>query len=247
MSTKTTKVTDGKVLSYTVSAAGYKTLSGSKIITADETIKLNMIPESESTSAFEVGDRLGDIASFVCYFDSVDPQSAATQKYAVFVLDAKYRTASISAGPNYSDVNNWLSGMPKYSNATDALNAKESATWNTKYMTATPYSDWSISSSWPCLHNAAHKALYTSYKITSCLPNVYELQQIFMNKTILDLKDPTATTFPDLSLATRYNSTNWSSTKSTTSSYWWYVNGTNVGHTNPYSNGCIPIFEVPVN
>ena len=85
--TKTINVTTGKVLHYTIKKTGYKPVSGSKLITESETINITMVPESSSNGVYVFGDRIGGIASFFTYYDSIDPNTHISQKYAVFVLE----------------------------------------------------------------------------------------------------------------------------------------------------------------
>lgn len=132
-------------------------------------------------SKLKFGDRIDNKATVVGTFNSSD---LGTVVYAV--LDAQYRGANIycSSGLYGTDT-----GLPNYSKKENALNAKESATYNTDYI-INNYSDKSIEA-FTFVRNADN--LTFNDKQYNCqLPNAYELQQIFNMKTELDALDPTA-------------------------------------------------------
>lgn len=132
-------------------------------------------------STLKFGDRIDNKATVVGTFNSSD---LGTVVYAV--LDAQYRGANIycSSGLYGTDT-----GLPNYSKKENALNAKESATYNTDYI-INNYSDKSIEA-FTFVRNADN--LTFNDKQYNCqLPNAYELQQIFNMKTELDALDPTA-------------------------------------------------------
>lgn len=65
---KTVNVTTGKILNYQVTKAGYKPVTGSVYVDGDKTINVNMISTSSATEVYTLGDRILDMASFVCYY-----------------------------------------------------------------------------------------------------------------------------------------------------------------------------------
>lgn len=239
MSSKTVKVTNGKIVNYTITATGYKTINGSQLIIADTTINKNMIAEVDPNGVYSLGDRIGGIASFVCYFNSTNPETNVDTKYAVFVLDAKYRT--------YYDTLGQLghTGLPSYSDSTSALNAKESATYNTNYVINTGNFDYFISA-----RNAATITI-DGIVYNSQLPNIYEVKQIWDNKDVLDNKDITATDYStttlNYSVIERYiSSTDYANV---TSQYRWFVQKSDGNVLSYWSTGkalIIPVFEIPV-
>ena len=125
--TKTVNVTTGKVLNYTITKSGYKTVNGCKLITGSETINVSMVPEMPLSGPYVFGDRIGGCATFFMYFDSVHPTTQVAQRYAVFVLDAYYRRASTRWSANGTDT-----PLPNYTSIDNVLAAKESATYNTQ-------------------------------------------------------------------------------------------------------------------
>lgn len=241
MSSKTVKVTNGKIVNYTITAPGYKTINGSQLITADTTINKNMIAETDPNGVYSLGDRIGGCASFVCYFNSTNPETNVDQKYAVFVLDAKYRSF-------YEDsIQLSVSGLPKYSSSTAALDAKESATYNT---------DFIINSSDNNTYFLAARNAATIFlggvTYSSQFPNIYEMQQIYNNKTVLNSIDTTASDYPNHALD--YNRILYyiSSTEapSGTAQYRYFINTSSGSIGSTWSTNralVIPVFEIPVN
>ena len=204
MTEKTVKVTNGKVLNYTITADGYKTVHGSKIITENTEIKQNMVASSSSDPEYKMGDRINNCATFVCYFNSINPDNQVAQKYAVFVVDAKYR----GNGVFFTDSNS-NPGLPTYSTTAQALAAKESATWNTSTVIGKqPLSKL------PAFALCRQLNIFIDDKIyQGQLPNYYEEVQIYNNRYILDTFDPTIEDYPTESLATKFASSTYSSTK----------------------------------
>ena len=254
MSSKTVKVTNGKIVNYTITAPGYKTINGSQLITADTTINKNMIAETDPNGVYSLGDRIGGIASFVCYFNSTNPETNVDTKYAVFVLDAKYRQRSGTYGNN-TTINNPL---PQYTTNILALNAKESATYNTNTILGTFPQLASDSSN--NFYRARNAAIITINNIQyqSQLPNIYELQQIYLNRTELDSKDPTISDYQNVALSS-WNTDSWGyiGAHSSTScivytndynSVWGIGRNGNTPDAQRAGTGgaCIPVFEIPV-
>ena len=254
---KTAKVTNGKVLNYTVTKDGYKSVSGSKLITANTNLKINLVPETSPQDVYKLGDRLAGCSTFVCYFDATDPDKQVQQKYAVFVLDSPYRKSN-------SFYNQDVTSLVAYGDSTPALNAKESATYNTNYVLNTlgPWTWGNNGSTWAFTdaRNAAIIKIGDNY-YESQLPNLYELNQIWLNRAFLDTKDENFIAAKSL---TNWNIDGtstlvWSSTNrgKYTNSYGGLYAGwqetSSGGFTysqmvyNQIGYGVIPIFEIPVN
>ena len=252
MSSKTVKVTNGKIVNYTITAPGYKTINGSQLITADTTINKNMIAETDPNGVYSLGDRIGNIATFVCYFNSTNPETNVDTKYAVFVLDAKYRgRAQLVSGANaYQNL------MPRYyfTDMATALTRKESATWNTDTIIngAPTYSE--TCPAFTLCRQVSININGQTYQ--GQLPNMYELYQIRANKETLDTFDPTLSDYPNNSLS------NWN--MGDTSGYnYIFQSQYEIPNNNPAnielltktgttytrltsSSGVIPVFEIPV-
>lgn len=247
MSTKSVKITNGKILNYKISASGYKTIHGSQLITADTAINKNMIAESDPNGVYSLGDRIANMATFVCYFNSINPDTSAQQTYAVFVLDAAYRGVNVKCFP-YSG--NYLP-LHQY----DALTATESATYNMDVIA----NNYDISN-FPAF-KMCQDIVLPDLNITAKLPNFYELKQIWggnRNTTdalafrqALDALDPTVSDHTHQSLAEwdSYNSSRlWTSTQLANDRF--FTVKSNGDSSYGYSNDVYsftPIFEIPVN
>lgn len=261
--TKNVNVTTGKVLHYTISKEGYKTVNGSKLITADTTLNINMIPSTSSDGAYTFGDRIGGIATFFGYFDSVNPGTGDTQKYACFVLDAQYRDAkSLSSG----DVSSYL---PTYTGDSAALASKESSTYNNDAIFFNVDPNSSFAQAFYYARNPGGQSLIINVdgvNYQPLLPNVNELNQIYTYRTQLDAIDPTLSSYSSKGLtAWTFDSTQvpngaWSSTyygTFTSGGYtyycWWAVKYTGTvemassGSDGTQTLGVVPVFEIPVN
>lgn len=234
MSEKSVKITNGKILNYTITAEGYKTINGSKLITADTTITKNMLPISDANGVYSLGDRLGGIASFVCYYNSTNDN----KKYAVFVLDAQYRSTGSAWGP-FSDT-----GLPSYSSSF-ALETMEgcpdSATWTNNYISA----NYNISD-FPAFKWCNDISLL-SLGITAKLPNPYEYRQIYLNRVTLDSFDPTLSSYSGRGLT---NFGNYKTCYQQGNRTAWLINSAgNISYDGSYKTNphwVIPIFEVEV-
>ena len=262
--TKNVNVTTGKVLHYTISKEGYKTVNGSKLITADTTLNINMIPSTSSDGAYTFGDRIGGIATFFGYFDSVNPGTGDTQKYACFVLDAQYRDAkSLSSG----DVSSYLPTYQIGSTPDVALASKESSTYNNDaiFFNVSPSS--SFAQAFYYARNPGGQSLIINVdgvNYQPLLPNVNELNQIYTYRTQLDAIDPTLSSYSSKGLTSwSFGSTQvpngaWSSTYGGafnaggyTYYAWWCVTYTgDVAATSSDGTqtlGVVPVFEIPVS
>ena len=262
MSSKTVKVTSGKVLNYKISASGYKTIYGSKVVTANSTINHTLVPESSSNGVYSLGDRIGNMASFVGYFNSINPDTQVAQKYAVFVLDAAYR------GKRYWARNSSIPGssvpLPEYNNSENALNSTESATYNTDLMYNTFSSSQLADSSFELCRNVS--VVLDGITYYGQMPNLKELTLIagesgdsgLAHRQFLDNLDPTLTSYPNNSLVS-LNMENNSSGRVFASTWysgysgntWCLIKGNYniisfeyIAYYGQY--GVIPVFEIPV-
>lgn len=264
MSSKTVKITNGKIINYTISADGYKTINGSKLITNDDSININMIAETDPNGVYSLGDRIGGIASFAGYFNGINPDTNINQTYAIFVLDAKYRGHTNWVSSSYADP--YITGLPRYDTEVKAQAATDPATWTNDFL----------------LQNAstAGGTIYAinfarNYKITingqiysSQLPNANELSTIFDNRVALDTFDPTVSDYPNNSLTTWSNYSgyfNYSARTCTIGNQYgaWMLGTSGSGGTRnktwslsghrpsdaswAYDLQIIPVFEIPVN
>ena len=258
---KTVKVTNGKIINYTISAQNYKTIRGSQLITADSTISKNMVEESDTNGVYSLGDRIGGIASFVCYFNATDPETNVNKKYAVFVLDAKYRKGS------YTMCDTAVIGTPVYNSITvvnnKVTNVVTSATYSTDYV----INHYNPDGNFPFqpYYFARAAATLPSLNIQSQLPNVAELKEIWNNREFLDSIDPTLQEYPQNSLVSwringNANYRVWSSTEGydtvsyVTNPTWGVSSSGNVvaiyknypSHNSGGYNGVIPVFEIEI-
>lgn len=248
MSEKIVKVTNGKVLNYKISASGYKTVYGSKVVTANSTINHTLVPESSQNGVYSLGDRIGNMASFVGYFNSINPDDNSSQKYAVFVLDAAYRKRENRWGNNSKFSGDDVT-LPQYANGTAALAATESAEYNENLM----YSKFTIDQLSDSAFAFCRSKSVVLDEVTyyAHLPNIAELKMIYDNRSQLDSFDPTASSYSSVSFSTWdfANSVIWSSTWSNSGYQAWSYQNYN---SNPYTmayystGGIVPVFEIPV-
>lgn len=66
--TKTVNVTTGKFLNYQITKAGYKPVTGSVFVDSNKTINVNMVSTESQEEVYKLGDRILNMASFVCYY-----------------------------------------------------------------------------------------------------------------------------------------------------------------------------------
>ena len=193
--TKTVKVTNGKVVNYTVTKPGFKPVHGSKLITADTTINVSLIADSDTRDVYALGDRIGGVATFFTYYTDGEGN-----KYAVFVVDARYRVNSVQWGTSSeSSPGIFLSKSAPTTEASCPL----SATTIAQHIFTTFYPEGSTANPYPVF-----KAAQDSVQIPELgtagvgrVPNAYELQRIFDMRNSLDQYDPTVADYPLNSLA----------------------------------------------
>lgn len=66
--TKTVNVTTGKFLNYQVTKAGYKPVTGTVYVDSNKSIDVNLVSTTSSSEVYKIGDRILNMASFVCYY-----------------------------------------------------------------------------------------------------------------------------------------------------------------------------------
>lgn len=198
-------------------------------------------------SKLKFGDRIDNKATVVGTFESSD---LGTVVFAV--LDARYRG---NVGHTMVFEKKEF-GLPRYMSQDAALNAKESATYNTNYIIY-KYNLAGKNDPFVFVRN-----IFVGD--TQCqLPNLYELQQIYKNREQLDALDPTVNENPTKTLSKWIFSDNtygaaWSSTEghgygedADIDGCFWVI--TNIekylGFSADSSNhiGVIPIIEIPVD
>lgn len=92
---KTIKIQKNKILTYSVNKEGFKTVYGSTVVSQNQNINVEMKNLSSETGAFQLGDRLFGISSFVDYF-------IPSGTYDVDSL--KYISASQTTGTGLSNI-----------------------------------------------------------------------------------------------------------------------------------------------
>lgn len=245
---KIVKVSQGKVVDYSVKKDGFKPVIGSSLITSDKTINVKMVSTTSSTSAYNFGDRIGDIATVVG--DYTDDNG---QTYTFAVLDAKYMGVKqwYKDDPTSEAFGLRVVDFPPESNSHD------SATYNTNViLSRDDASDFQA-------FNFAHSTRLDIGGATyySQLPNAYEVRQIYnMRNEIYDV-DPTKNDFPDYNLSTwtfkngsEERNCVWTSSIKESGLYYrphllmqngvWNTDG---GASRNYYWGVTPIFEIPHN
>lgn len=249
MSSKTVKITNGKILNYTIFADGYKTVNGSKLITSNDPININMLPSTSANGIYSLGDRLGGIASFAFYFNATNPETNVDTTYAVFVSDAQYRAkkafyyTSGSLNPN----------LPIYNTDNAAKEAPDSATFNTNHWVA--MSNYSATN-YPAVAFARELSITVGNETYyGQIPSLKELISIKAVAKNIDDNDPTLSSYSSNSLETwniggNSSSAVWSSTLYGQTSAGNYYVGSGGTVTPAYFTGqygVVPIFEIPVN
>ena len=232
---QTVKISSGKILDYTIKKDGFKTIHGSKLINSNDTINIDMIADTETTYYF--GQRIGGIATVVGEYNSNDGK-----KYMFALLDSTYYTQTTWASGLFGTD----TGLPNYSSTPTSQN-KESATYNTDYI-LNNYSG-NLEAFQHCRN--AGNLTFNGQLYQFQLPNAYEVQQIFDNRTKLYELDPTTST------NTSYNLANWSFDRSP---YFWSSNEFNSENVwalksngswesaarNFGTFGVCPIIEIPL-
>lgn len=187
---------------------------------------------------YKVGDRVND--------DSNNPVGTVSsiftdgngQRYAVVCLDAVNRLAS----GQYLSSNTTVSGIPSYYTQ-EVWSAPETATTNTTAILAT-------STSSACTHCRSKTFTIGGVSYAGQLPNLNELTQIFVMRTVINTNDPTATQYSSLIIPT--STTTWSSTQyintQTSATFGWIMGeaGITTAATKSENNFIIPVLEIPL-
>lgn len=140
-------------------------------------LKTGTTPTPTPSTELKFGDRIDDKATVVGEFNSSDLGSLYFA-----VLDAQYRENNIQWAQ--SSIINSLTDLPLYS-SDEALNAKESATFNTNYVI-------NFEDNGAFTYCRSIEPLnFNNKKYDVQLPNAYELLQIFNNRETLDTYDIT--------------------------------------------------------
>lgn len=177
-------------------------------------------------------DSDNDIGCVVCYH--ID---ANNQKYAVVCLNAEYRTRNSTYCINTSDI---ITNLPVYSGFLSATSASETATFNCDKIL-----DFCVSvgtSSSAVSHCRSKSFVIGGVTYYGQLPNIAELQCIFINKTTINNSDQTSgPAIPDDYCC-------WSSNQQSERSAW-IIWGNSPTYTNRNGGFCasIPVLEIPID
>ena len=181
---------------------------------------------------YKVGDRVND--------DSNNPVGTVSsiftdgngQRYAVVCLDAVNRLAS----GQYNSGNYETTGIPKYGTAA-LWEAPETATTNTTAILT--------SSSTACSHCRSKTFSIDGVTYAGQLPNMPELMNIFLNRTLINNNDPTATSYS--SLVIPVDKTVWSSTQTSAQTALGITSWGRVDGFEKRANAfVIPVLEIPL-
>ena len=184
--------------------------------------------------AYKVGDRVTD--------DSDNPVGTVSSiftdgngdRYAVVCLDAVNRLAS----GQYMSSTSVVSGIPQYINQL-AWSAPETATTNTTAILAmTSYT------SSACTHCRSKTFTIDGVTYAGQLPNINELANIFINRTVINDNDPTVSTYSSLEIP--YNKISWSSTQNNAGGFSLKSNGSVGDADKNYDAFVIPVLEIPL-
>lgn len=164
-------------------------------------------------------------------------KDASDNEYAVVALDAQYRLAS----GQYLSENVEVTGLALLANQTLWDNADTATSNCTKIL---DFADANNYTSTAVSHCRSKSFVVDNTTYYGQLPTIVELVMIFMNRTIINSKDTSATQYSSLIVPT--NSACWSSTqRTTTNGLYVEYNGliTHKGKNNNYM--VLPILELP--
>ena len=188
-----------------------------------------------------IGDRLDNKATYVGTFNAEDPNSPA-QSYAVFVLDAAYRSSEFWSTETVNI------SLTNYDTPESILASKESATYNTTV--ALSYGAAKYPAFNACRQNSVVVNGVTYYGQLINYPELYQIFNTSGLRSQIDSLDPTVSSHSTYSLsnftANSYIATSnersdiqfWSIDPSTGS--WSIVSKTST------ARGVIPVFEIPI-
>ena len=126
-------------------------------------------------------------ATFVGYFDSVNPDDSSTQRYAFFALDGNYRAAQLGLteyGVTFNDL------LPTHDYNTSLIGQNlneitESATYSMSVV-----KNLGINS-YPAFKAADNISVsFNGITYTAVVPNLVEVKAIWDNRTAIDSVDP---------------------------------------------------------
>lgn len=199
-------------------------------------------------------------SSTVSNNDKITVTYTVYNKYACFVLDAKYRS---NKRRNSSDCSWPISGYRQYDYIYSGSNTNtnnwyyenelESATWVNEHVLDNCGFNWSITPAFKYCRELGKYILANGIEIYPLIPNITELYKIWQNKVLLDSIDPGIQAG-----TTTYNLTNWNFSNNGAWSCQWSSDNSwrsfilnnsgswDRGNCNSDTRGVIPVFEVPV-
>lgn len=200
-------------------------------------------------------------SSTVSNNDKIEVVYTVYNKYACFVLDAKYRSNKVLYNqdwyftpPNFPRYGSISSGNGTSSSVWYYDKELESATWCSQYLLDNCGYTWSILPAYKYCRELGKYIFANGIELYPIIPNITEMYNIWINRVFLDSIDPVIQ-----SGITSYNLSNWnfSNSQAYTSQlrnssgsqgYPWYCrsNGDYEGGNSQDNRGVIPIFEVPV-
>lgn len=185
---------------------------------------------------YKVGDRVND--------DSDNPVGTVSSiftdgngdRYAVVCLDAVNRLAS----GQYLSSNTRVTNIPVYP-STDVWSLPQTSTTNTSAIIATGTSS-------ACSHCRSKTFTIDGVTYSGQLPNLNELLQIFAQKPIINNQDPTASSYPSLTILSDNRKSILSSTQYSDSSMYYVSSGEFTSYANKNTSDCfvIPVLEIPL-
>ena len=189
---------------------------------------------------YKVGDRVKDDSNNDVGTVSSIFTDGNGDRYAVVCLDAVNRLAS----GQYLSSNENVTDLPEYQDQL-VWSAPETATTNTTAILAdvTAYAAYGYTST-ACSHCRSKTFTIDGVTYAGQLPNIIELTQIFINRTIINDNDPTASTYSSLIIPS--DEVTWSSTQND------YYNGCAIGYGGssgyPKDSPCFvcPVLEIPL-
>ena len=196
---------------------------------------------------YKVGDRVKDDSNNDVGTVSSIFTDGNGQRYAVVCLDAVNRLAS----GTYMSSAGFIANIPQYSDQR-IWSAPETATTNTTEILATATSNGFTSSA--CSHCRSKSFTINGNIYEGQLPNLNELSQIFIQRTVINNQDPTANSYSSLIIP--YNKDTWSSNQFNYDNYAWAIGVKGYAYSdNMGSNGqafkyngkfVIPVLEIPL-
>jgi len=189
----------------------------------------------------QFGDRLDNKATYIGTFHAQDPNQTA-QDYAVFVLDAQYRDIKY-----IGDLTASLAGLPEYTTSNVISDAHESATYNTNIVINNVNSN--LIPAFTFAHSMSVVVNGTTFY--GQIPNCYELDVIWKNKTEIDNADPTVSSYSTMSIS-NFGGGNFACGSNFADNYdLGYFKGANYNAGAPWNLNrgdlfTIPVFEIPI-